>query len=115
MTALYAAYYKPILETPIEKFIIYVCNVIIHRGLIPYMEMFFFCLAIIYLSIQYFARKREKRLFNEICEKWPEILSKLNNDSTNAITIQNSNKALVKIEKMDSKLRMSIAGKRLYQ
>jgi biopolymer transport protein ExbB/TolQ len=91
----------------------YLSPKILERGPIPYLELFFFWLATIYLCDKLLMRWTQKKLFAEIREKWIDVKSNVGSSAT-TIVVEQAGRLLELTEQMDEKLLKSKAGSRLY-
>lgn len=66
-------------DSATAKFVKYSTDVVLHRGLIPYWEVFFFFLGSVMLCREYVTRRREKSLAKAMAAEWEKILSSIRN------------------------------------
>ncbi len=62
-------------DSATARFLKYGTDVVIHRGTIPYWEVFFFFLGSVMLLREYVARRREKSLARLMAMEWEKILA----------------------------------------
>lgn len=91
----------------------YISNIILKRGRIPHLEVFFFWLAAICLLGKLATRRMEKKLFNKTRKKWIDVRSNINPSSL-TIPAKKSGMLLKLTDDMPSELLMSKTGNRLH-
>jgi biopolymer transport protein ExbB/TolQ len=91
----------------------YIHNMILERGKIPYLELFFFWLALVNLGDKLYSRWKETEKFNETCNWWASTRSSINPNSM-TIRVERSGSLFQSTKGMDPDLLKSKAGHRVY-
>jgi len=85
--------------------------VILERGSIPYFESFFFFFALLWIVMRYVDRRRERRLFCDVRQRWQLIQQ---NRGVTTISPDESQETLNIVKLWERPLLESRAGKRIY-
>lgn len=91
----------------------YIGAVITERGYIPYLELFFFWLALLSLLRRYLARRREKGLFYKTRAEWQRLRDEVKGDAP-AISANCAEATVNALSGMNAKLLYSKTGRRIF-
>jgi archaellum component FlaC len=120
-------------EDVAAKALSYVTSIVLHRGYIPFLELFFFYMGSTMLLRGYFSRRREKKLFGLVAKEWNNLLRKTHKrvqeerekrkeqtgqDNTlpepDTIPLHLVGVVLRALDKLEPRLRRSLLGNRIY-